>query len=243
VEVIFLPPNTTSLIQPLDQGVIATFKPYYTRRTFKRILDAIGENATLDVTTCWKKFTIADCITDIRESLHEIKQSIINGCWWKLWPEVVHETAVIPSIKDYLQDIAQIAHHVGEEGFEDMQPHELEEMTESHTEEMTEEDLEELINEDDSEDEEEVITRFTLNPKGLTEIMKLQRALIDKVMECDPVMERCLKFKREIENASCPYLEIQKKLQKTAKQMTITRFFQRKPCVSASPNPPLSPPL
>jgi hypothetical protein len=45
--------------------------------------------------------------------------------------------------------------------------------------------------------------RSSPNPKALTEIMKLQRALIDKVMKCDPVMERSLKFKREIENASC----------------------------------------
>jgi hypothetical protein len=123
------------------------------------------------------------------------------------------------------EDIAQIAHQVGGEGFEDMQPHKLKELIESHTEELTEEDLEELINED-SEDEEEVIARSTLNPKARTEIMKLQRALIDKVMECNPVVERSLKFKREIENASCPYLEIQMELQKTAKQMTITTFFQ-----------------
>ena len=33
VEVMFLPPNTTSLIQPLDQGVISTFKTDYTWRT------------------------------------------------------------------------------------------------------------------------------------------------------------------------------------------------------------------
>jgi hypothetical protein len=79
---------------------------------------------------------------------------------------------------------------------------------------MTEEDLEELINEDDSEDEEEVIARSTLNLKALTGIMKLQRALIDKVMECNPVMERSLKLKREIENTSCPYLEIQKESRK-----------------------------
>jgi hypothetical protein len=61
---------------------------------------------------------------------------------------------------------------------------------------LTEEDLEELINEDNSEDEEEAIARSTLNPKALTEIMKIQRAVIDKVMECDPVMETSLKFKR-----------------------------------------------
>ncbi|KFM82045.1 Tigger transposable element-derived protein 1, partial [Stegodyphus mimosarum] len=29
VKIIFLPPNTASLIQPLDQGVISTFKAYY----------------------------------------------------------------------------------------------------------------------------------------------------------------------------------------------------------------------
>ncbi|GFX72965.1 tigger transposable element-derived protein 1 [Trichonephila clavipes] len=29
VQLVFLPPNTTSLIQPLDQGIIATFKKYY----------------------------------------------------------------------------------------------------------------------------------------------------------------------------------------------------------------------
>jgi hypothetical protein len=75
------------------------------------------------------------------------------------------------------------------------------------------------------EDEQEVIAKSTLNPKAPTEIMKLQQALTDKVMECDPVMERSLKCLREIENASCPYLEIRKELQKTAKQMTITRFF------------------
>jgi hypothetical protein len=124
-----------------------------------------------------------------------------------------------------------------------MQPHELDELIVSQTEELTQEDPEKLINEDDSEDEVEVIARSTINPKALTEIMKLQRALINKVMECDPVMERSLKCKREIENASCPYLDIQKELQKTAKQMTITGFFQPKSSASVRRNPPPSSPL
>lgn len=37
VKVIFLPPNTTALIQPLDQGIIATFKTYYIKRSFQYI--------------------------------------------------------------------------------------------------------------------------------------------------------------------------------------------------------------
>jgi hypothetical protein len=75
-----------------------------------------------------------------------------------------------------------------------MQPHELEELIESHTDELTEEDLEELISEDDSEDEQEVIAKSTLNPKALTEIMKLQRALIDKVKEFDPLWRGASNF-------------------------------------------------
>ncbi|XP_037887184.1 tigger transposable element-derived protein 1-like [Glossina fuscipes] len=35
VQVVFLPPNTTSLIQPLDQGIIATFKKHYMKITFR----------------------------------------------------------------------------------------------------------------------------------------------------------------------------------------------------------------
>ncbi|XP_046406300.1 tigger transposable element-derived protein 1-like [Ischnura elegans] len=34
VKVVFLPPNTTSLLQPIDQAVIKTFKSHYLRRNF-----------------------------------------------------------------------------------------------------------------------------------------------------------------------------------------------------------------
>ncbi|CAN2388797.1 hypothetical protein PRIEUP_LOCUS16743 [Pristimantis euphronides] len=41
-KVVYLPSNTTSLIQPMDQGVIAIFKKYYLHRT--RILMFLGGN-------------------------------------------------------------------------------------------------------------------------------------------------------------------------------------------------------
>ncbi|GFX74533.1 tigger transposable element-derived protein 1 [Trichonephila clavipes] len=54
VQLVFLPPNTTSLIQPLDQGIIATFKKYYVKAMHKFILNKL-ENESLTVKNVWKQ--------------------------------------------------------------------------------------------------------------------------------------------------------------------------------------------
>ena len=40
VKVVYFPLNTTVLLQPMDQGVIASFKAYYLRRTIAMALQA-----------------------------------------------------------------------------------------------------------------------------------------------------------------------------------------------------------
>ncbi|GFX67900.1 tigger transposable element-derived protein 1 [Trichonephila clavipes] len=55
VQLVFLPPNTTSLIQPLDQGIIAIFKKYYIKTTHDDIDellvdDALSDNGIIDLT-------------------------------------------------------------------------------------------------------------------------------------------------------------------------------------------------
>jgi hypothetical protein len=44
IKVVFLPPHTTSLIQPMDRGVTATFKAYHPRRTFAQAIAATEED-------------------------------------------------------------------------------------------------------------------------------------------------------------------------------------------------------
>lgn len=155
VEVIFLPPNTTSLIQPLDQGVIAAFKAYYTRHSFKRILNSIESNSEETVTSCWKKFNIADCIADIDASWNEVKPSTINACWRRIWPEVVEKENTVPPLHKEEEEIVLLAHQIGGEGFDDMGQQEINELLNSHEQELSEEDLLGQ-NEEESKDADEV---------------------------------------------------------------------------------------
>ena len=89
VQVLFLPPNTTSLIQPLDQGIIATFKTYYIKRTFQYILDTLDKDKTLTVIDAWKKFSIKDCVKHAALALSDLRPSTLNGCWRAIWTECV----------------------------------------------------------------------------------------------------------------------------------------------------------
>ena len=62
---LFMPPNTTSLIQPMDQGVISTFKSYYLRRTFQQFINAIDDSEKIaqfqnfgkHLTSSWMQLT------------------------------------------------------------------------------------------------------------------------------------------------------------------------------------------
>lgn len=229
IKVVFLPPNTTALLQPMDQGIIQAFKLYYIRRTFKIILDTMECDPDMNVMQCWKKFDIAMCIVNIKESLQELKPCTLKSCWKKLWPDLtVGDDEESVHIQTLAKDIAQVANDIGRDGFEQIESGDIQELLESQDEDLTETDLEEMLNLHPIEDEEASTSteKTTLNVKTLREGLKMANELCDFFINVDPSMERSLIFKRQILNATAGYQSELKQLLKAAKQEKITKFFK-----------------
>ena len=91
IDILYLPPNTTPLLQPMDQQVISNFKKLYTKHLFKRCFD-VTENTNLTLREFWKDhFNMLICLRLIDTAWQGVTRRTLNASWSKLWPEVRSE--------------------------------------------------------------------------------------------------------------------------------------------------------
>jgi len=76
IKFVFLPPKTTALIQPLDQGIIYQFKIKYKKNLMNRILFNFHETFKYKI-----DFNLYDAIENISVSFYSINESIIVKCF------------------------------------------------------------------------------------------------------------------------------------------------------------------
>jgi len=85
VEVAFLPPNTTSHLQPLDAGIIASFKNYYKRNYCRHVLELFEEGKDINK----EKINIKEAIDYVSDAWNHVTEETVLNCWKK--------TGILPS--------------------------------------------------------------------------------------------------------------------------------------------------
>uniref|UniRef100_A0A3P9M3J7 HTH CENPB-type domain-containing protein n=1 Tax=Oryzias latipes TaxID=8090 RepID=A0A3P9M3J7_ORYLA len=147
VQIEFLPPNTSSLIQPMDQGIIRTFKALYTRNTLQHLVDAMDSDQNFSFKDYWREYTIASCLQHIQRAHQEMKSETLNGCWEKLWPEAVHnptESRLDEIHRSVVETAVSLAKRLRGDGFNEITSDDVNSLIDAHSQPLTDEDLAEM---------------------------------------------------------------------------------------------------
>lgn len=105
IHIEFLPPNTTALIQPLDQGVIHAFKVQYRQIIVKKQLCALERE--MSVTQFLKSLTVLDALYYIKRAWWMVKPQTIVNCFKK----VINHT--FPDVSAILTSVTYILYFSG----------------------------------------------------------------------------------------------------------------------------------
>ena len=98
-------PNTTSLIQPMDQGILENIKRLYERDLLLCLLQE--ENESFNMATFTKTLNILDAVLMCAKSWSEVKESTIAKSWSKiLFQPTLHQDDD-PETSDELDDIME----------------------------------------------------------------------------------------------------------------------------------------
>lgn len=88
----FLPPNVTSLIQPMDQEVVQNIKRSYRSRLLQELL--LNDRQTSSIIQKLKKINIKHAIEWVADAWNNVTARNLQKSWKNLWPNLTFETHI-----------------------------------------------------------------------------------------------------------------------------------------------------
>ena len=85
VNVVFLPANTTSIMQPCDAGIIRNFKAGYRKLMLRKITHLVDDESveTVDTNTIKKSVNMLHCLQYSRDAWAAVTTDAVKNCWRK----------------------------------------------------------------------------------------------------------------------------------------------------------------
>jgi len=243
IQVAFIPPNSTSLIQPMDHGVIATFKTYYLKKTFDMLVKAVDDK-NMSVKEFWQNFTIRDAIMLVGEAWGAVTSMCMNGVWKQMCPNLVRDCKGFTVDEDLNQTIEKIVQVANIVGFNEVDLDDVVDVLMSDKEEFSNEDLPVLELKEESREvageegtEEGEVVRM-LASERLSEALRIIDEALAIFDEEDPNTERSSKVKRDVLASVRCYAEILKERKMKVSQRSLDSYFQTtKGSVTPGPQP------
>ena len=81
IEFFFLPPNTTSTLQPLDMGVIKNLKCHYRSELNKKVVATLDADETRKAQDAVKSVQLIDTIYMLKDAWTKVTRETISHCW------------------------------------------------------------------------------------------------------------------------------------------------------------------
>ena len=101
VQLVFLPPNTTSVLQPMDQGVTRSLKAHYRGRVIRRLCRALDKTKTLP------KISILQAMKIRVSSWEAVSAQTIVNCFRKAGITSEAQNAAITDADDPFSDLKE----------------------------------------------------------------------------------------------------------------------------------------
>lgn len=233
IQVVFLPPKTTSLLQPMDQGITATFRAHYSQSLMQYLLDGVNANESFSLKQLWKDFTIKNALEFIDYAWQKVSPQTMNVFWNKLCPQFV--TFEVSGFQEAIDAKSTILALAMEVGFKEVDEAGVEGYLQSHREELTTDDLVQLDRHRLTEEEEErEEARNTLDTEKLRIVMGHADKMTDIISKYDHDMMRSIAFKTAINSALAPFRRLHDQKLQEHKQSFILSCF----CPMESSNSP-----
>ncbi|XP_005008025.1 tigger transposable element-derived protein 1-like [Cavia porcellus] len=222
IKIKFLPPNTTPILQPVDQQVILNFKALF-QQCFE-----VTKGTNLTFQEFWKHFHIVNCLKIIDKTWDGVTKRTLNSAWRKLWPDCVlgHDLEGLAHEQELpvIDEIVSLGKTMGLEVNED----DIQELIEEHGKELTTEELMDLHREQQqkvmekssSAEEEEKNGEETLTIRKICKMWETVKNFVEKDHPNEAVAGRAVNLFND--SAMSHFHKILKRKQK---QVSLNRFL------------------